>query len=96
MAAALKLATWSLEQQSACVRRATPYGGLGILQLPIVAVLDSNGIDVTPVFYPAETGIRSSLSLTPFLDQSEPEFSPRRTHGGLVADERLASAAGVS
>lgn len=36
------------------------------------------------------------MGLTPFLDQSEPEFFASFAHGGLVADERFTSAAGVS
>ena len=44
----------------------------------------------------SEAGVFGLLSLTPFLDQSEPEFSASFAHGGLVADERFTSAASVS
>ncbi len=49
-------------------------------------MLPQNMIILHPNLTP--TGIRYAckVSLTPFLDQSEPEFSRRRAHGGLVAD----------
>lgn len=34
--------------------------------------------------------------MTPFLDQSEPEFSASFAHGGLVADERFTSSFATS
>jgi hypothetical protein len=51
--------------------------------------------DLSPFFPPVRVESWVELSLTPFLDPSEPEIFPPLAHGGHAAGDRISSADGV-